>query len=240
MIRKHREPSDPMRIPIDGVVIDGLFAAPPSPRGIVVACSASPHPPDVLDLRALRGRGFATLVVDLLVDAERRDVRRMLDVFLLARRLGAATDAAGRQGDVRDLPIGYLGVGTAAAGTLLASVRDRRVAAVVCHGRPDLAEGVLEQVTVPTLLLADRVDTAGLGLNTAVLASLRCLKQLVVGSISSQTMTTRASSWFHRHLGDGPVAAASAGPRRRDPLAAQPGRPVDRCASRGFRRAWRT
>jgi hypothetical protein len=189
---------DRLRIATDGVVLDARFEVPPAPCAtIVVATTKSASRAPVVDIPPLLERGFAVLVVDLLAGIEHDDARRRLDVFLLARRLVATTEAAVRRRDgLRDLPLGYLGIDTAAAGALIASLDDPCVDAIVCLGRPDLAEGILGRVTAPTLLVA---ETPVLALNRSALKTLQCPKRL---RLASRTVAAApiAVTWFVRHL----------------------------------------
>jgi putative phosphoribosyl transferase len=208
-------------IPIDGAVIDAYLEAPPAPRAMVTVANTVGASEAAVDVRPLLARKFAVLVVDLLAGIEHDDARHRLDVFLLARRLAAATDAARRRDGLRDLSVGYLGIGTAAAAALVASLDDHHVGAIVCRGRPDLAEGILGRVTAPTLLVA---DTTARALNTSALASLRCAKRLLLAPRTSPPSTACAATWFLRHLGGAGVPSRSttdtgAGQvRRRHPL----------------------
>jgi len=207
------ESSEALRIATDGIVLGGVLETPPSPQGVAIVVDVGPCPfAGDPDAPALREAGLATFTVDLLTGAEHGDPRRVLDVFLLARRLGAMTDAVARKDGVGGLPIGYLASGTAAAGALVVSVKDARIGAIVCRrGRPDLAEGILGRVTAPTLLMTRRADRAGLDINAATLAMLQCEKKLVIdrGATGSDAATRHAVGWLARHLRARRLAPAS-------------------------------
>jgi dienelactone hydrolase len=109
---------------------------------------------------ALVDSGMATLLFDLLTDAEARDRTNVFDIGLLASRLVAAIDWVRAQPELARLPIGLFGASTGAAAALTAAaLRPGVVAAVVSRGgRPDLAGDVLELVAAPTLLIVGGAD----------------------------------------------------------------------------------
>lgn len=188
---------DRLRIAVDGIVLEARLDAPPTPHATIVVATTVGGGEPAVDARPLRQRGFAALVVDLLVGCEHDDPRRRLDTFLLGRRITAVTNAVRARDGLRDLPVGYLGVGIAAAGALVASLDDPQVGAiVVCRGRPDLAQGILDRVTAPTLLVADAGE---LPLNRSALESMHCPKRLRRASRAVAPMPI-ATTWFVRHL----------------------------------------
>jgi putative phosphoribosyl transferase len=198
-------------IPTDGVVLQGVLEVPSRVRGVVVVARGGGtflHG-GALDGRALRRSGLATLLVDLLVAGESTDPRCLLDVFRLARRLEAVTRAVTARSGIGGLPIGYFADGTAAAGALVASLDDPRVAAVVCaRGRPDLAQGILGRLTAATLFIVGGDDENASGLEPSALAALRCPWQMTPldaagGSrlkAAGRVVTRVARDWFARHI----------------------------------------
>jgi putative phosphoribosyl transferase len=112
---------------------------------------------------------LATLLFDLLTPEEAEDRERVFDVVLLASRLEAAERWVRRWPAVGRLPVAFFGASTGAAAALVAAAAlGARVAAIVSRGgRPDLAAGVLERVTAPTLLIVGGEDRAVLELNRA-------------------------------------------------------------------------
>lgn len=197
-------------------------------RGVVVFASgsgSSPHTPgnrSVVD--ELHRGGFATLLLDLLtLPEEQADLERgtfRFDVDLLAHRLVRAADWLAHHDETRGLPIGYFAGSTGVAASLLAAVhRPRLVSAIVSHsGRPDLADGVLPAVRVPTLLIVAESDSDLLELNRQALALLRCEKELSVirgathlfdapGALAD--VANLAREWFHKHLVPKPASAGN-------------------------------
>jgi putative phosphoribosyl transferase len=162
------------------------LAVPPQPIGWVVFAHGSGS--SRLSLRnlsvatALNRAGIATLLFDLLTDAEERDRRNVFDVELLGRRLVSATRWLRAQPEGCGLPIGYFGASTGAAAALLAAAElpDDICAVVSRGGRPDLAAQWLSEVRAPTLLIAGGADLAVLELNQDAAMRLPCRKELAV------------------------------------------------------------
>lgn len=162
-------------------------------------------------LMRLQSRGLSTLDFDLLTPEESADPARMHDVALLTARLEqalAALPAAERQ-----RPIGLLSsdTGTAAALTLAAR-QPRSVRAVVSRsGRPDLADEVLADVRVPTLLVVGAADPETVEVNRAAYARLRCEKRIdlvprathhFLEAGTMEVAAQHAGDWFCAHLAE--------------------------------------
>jgi putative phosphoribosyl transferase len=112
--------------------------------------------------------GFATLLVDLLTEAEAsRDAITMeyrFDVKLLSRRIVLASEWLRAS---QRLPIGYYGASTGASAALIAAAeKPELVVAIVSRGgRADLAGDSLPLVKAPTLLIVGSLDREVLRLN---------------------------------------------------------------------------
>jgi putative phosphoribosyl transferase len=133
----------------------------------------------------LQERGLATLLFDLLTEAEDREERHTghlrFDIPLLAQRLIAATDWISQHETTRDLPPGYFGSSTGAAAALVAAATDGRARAVVSRGgRADLADEHLEQVRAPVLLIVGENDGGVIDLNQQARERLRCKNSLSI------------------------------------------------------------
>ena len=174
----------------DGALLGGMLDVPADPIGLVVfahGSGSSRHSPRNRSVaRYLGGRGFATLLFDLLTPAESDDRRLVFDVALLSQRLGDAIGwARGRDGVAR-LPIACFGASTGAAAALTAAAEPAAgIAAVVSRGgRPDLAGDALGRVTVPVLLIVGGDDTEVLALNQAAAERIpgRCRIAVVPGA----------------------------------------------------------
>lgn len=204
-----------VRLPAGAVWLDGDLDVPADARGVVLfahGSGSSRHSPRnraVAD--ALRRRGFATLLFDLLTPEEDRDRARRFDIALLARRLSAALDRVRGEAGLAGRPVGLFGASTGAAAALqLAAARPEAIAAVVSRGgRPDLAgPDALRAVRAPTLLVVGGDDTELLALNRAVQGAIGPHARLAVvpgathlfeepGTL--EAAATLAADWFGRH-----------------------------------------
>jgi putative phosphoribosyl transferase len=160
---------------------------------------------------AFATRGVATLLFDLLTPEEEADRENVFDIPLLAGRLAEVVEWIGRQPLVGSLPLGLFGASTGAAAALVAAVRlGDRVGAVVSRGgRPDLADGALDEVRAPTLLIVGGADEGVIELNERALARLRAPKRLQIVPGASHlfsepgaldAVTEHAVHWFEVHL----------------------------------------
>ncbi|MEW5626693.1 phosphoribosyltransferase family protein [Streptomyces hydrogenans] len=175
-----------VRIPAGGPVLPGDLAVPDGAAGLVLFAHGSGSgrhsPRNRAVAAALNGAGLATLLFDLLTEAEATDRSRVFDTPLLAERLGhAAVWTAGWSG-TEGLPRGYFGASTGAAAALWAAAEPGDdVAAVVSRGgRPDLAGDRLAGVRAPTLLVVGGSDDLVLDLNRRAGELLRCEHRLEV------------------------------------------------------------
>ena len=134
----------------------------------------------------------------------------VFDIGLLAERLEAAIRFVATRAQTAALPLGLFGASTGAAAALVAAAHEHRVQAIVSRGgRPDMANGALGRVTVPTLLIVGGHDEEVLALNQLALERLSSEKQLVVvpgathlfeepGTLEEAARL--AAEWFARHL----------------------------------------
>jgi putative phosphoribosyl transferase len=160
---------------------------------------------------ALNERGMATLLFDLLTPDEEADRANVFDIPLLAERLVAAVDWIDRQDELARLPLGLFGASTGAAAALVAAARlGKRVGAVVSRGgRPDMAAGVLDRVSAPTLLIVGGFDDVVIELNEKAYALLHAEKalEIVPGAThlfpepgALERVIDLAGDWFAAHL----------------------------------------
>jgi putative phosphoribosyl transferase len=209
-----------VRVPVDGIELDGDLAGTTGARGLVLfahGSGSSRHSPRnrfVAD--ALGEGGLATLLVDLLTaDEEQVDLRTRhlrFDIGLLADRLEHIAAWLRDQPGTAELPIGLFGASTGGGAALVAAARrPELVAAVVSRGgRPDLAGDALTDVQAPTLLIVGGLDTEVIELNRQAYEQLRCPKQLeiVPGAThlfeepgTLERAAELARDWFVTHLG---------------------------------------
>lgn len=203
-----------------GVRVHGDLVVPPDATGLVLFAhgsgSSRKSPRNRLVASALHGRRIATLLFDLLTEAEEATRANVFDIPLLARRLRGAAAWARRDPALGALALGYFGASTGAAAALVAAADDAAVRAVVSRGgRPDLAGDALPRVRAPVLLLVGGDDGQVLALNRDAAARLRAPHELVVvpgathlfeepGTL--EEVARRAADWFAAHLA-APAAA---------------------------------
>lgn len=213
-------------IHLGSLQLRGLLASPAGARGVVVFAHGSGSgrlsPRNQFVAAQLQDAGFATLLFDLLTADEEwreRETRHLrFDIPLLGARLLAVTRWLHERKDTAQLVVGYFGASTGAAAALVAAAEAAtphrqdlpEVFAVVSRGgRPDLAEGALELVQAPTLLIVGSEDLRVIELNRQALARLHCEKELTLvpgathlfeepGTLEAAARI--AADWFVRHL----------------------------------------
>ncbi|WP_212635032.1 dienelactone hydrolase family protein [Aliiruegeria lutimaris] len=196
--------------------LEGELVVPLDPRGIVLFAhgSGSSHlsPRNRAVAATFNAHGLATLLFDLLTPAEAVDRRNVFDIPLLADRVTEAVRHVVGESEVNKLPMGLFGSSTGAAAALVAAAKlGTQVSAVVSRGgRPDLAEGQLDRVTAPTLLIVGGADSEVIALNRHALGELYCDKLLRIvpgaGHLfeepgTLEAMTRIACEWFEHYLG---------------------------------------
>ncbi len=211
-----------VRIPADGVTVEGTLALPADCRGVVLFAHGSGSsrlsPRNQFVAEELRRARVGTLLFDLLTEREAGSRANVFDIPLLARRLGAATQWLRAQPEFARLPIGYFGASTGAAAALVAAAEAPGVAAVVSRGgRPDLAGEALGRVQAPTLLIVGGDDHDVLSLNRMALASLAGPREMLVVSGAThlfeepgtlEEVARHAARWFAEHFPRPAVARA--------------------------------
>jgi len=208
-----------VRIPHETVHLEGELAVPGQATGLVLfahGSGSSRHSPrNQFVARTIREAGVGTLLFDLLtsdeeaVDTYTRHLR--FDMGLLARRLVAATMWTALEPLTQNLRFGYFGSSTGGGAALVAAAQlGSRIGAVVSRGgRPDLANGALERMHAPTLLVVGSLDPLVIELNEDAFARLRCEKkfELVHGAShlfdepgTLVQVARLAADWFAWHL----------------------------------------
>ncbi|MEG3627854.1 dienelactone hydrolase family protein [Streptomyces poriticola] len=208
-------PSGQARLSADLVI-------PAGPRGAVLFAHGSGSsrlsPRNRAVAAELQRAGFATLLLDLLTEAEAREDEvtgwLRFDIGMLAGRLADAVDWLTRRPDTADLPVGLFGASTGAAAALItAGERPARVSAVVSRGgRPDLAGDALTRVRAPVLLIVGGHDETVLDLNRRAAEQLPGPHELhvVPGAThlfpepgALEQVSEAAADWFRRHTDRG-------------------------------------
>jgi putative phosphoribosyl transferase len=225
--------SGKVRIPGRGVALEGDLELPPEARSIVVFAhgsgSSRSSPRNQSVARTLRGKGFGTLLFDLLTAEEealdRRTAHLRFDIALLGERLIDATRWILDATDLRGPAVGYFGASTGAGAALMAAAElGVAIGAVVSRGgRPDLAARALPRLKAPTLLIVGALDEQVIRLNEQALALLRSEKRLEIVPGASHLfeepgtlaeVARLAGAWFERYL-PAPSAHSRPGPPSR-------------------------
>ncbi|HEU4700444.1 MAG TPA: alpha/beta family hydrolase [Gemmatimonadales bacterium] len=209
------------------VRLAATLGVPAARRGVVLfahGSGSSRHSPRNRYVAGeLQRAGFATVLADLLTEAEERadavDAHLRFDIGMLAERLAGIVDQLGRLPETRGLPVGLFGASTGGGAALVAAAgRPDAVRAVVSRGgRPDLAGAALARVRAPTLLVVGGRDDVVIELNETARARMpgEVRLEIVPGAThlfeepgALEAVARLAVAWFERWLGRGPAPAA--------------------------------
>ena len=204
-----------VRIPTHTATLTGDLAVPKHSTGLVLFAHGSgsgrQSPRNLFVAEYLQREGLATLLFDLLTEAEDRQYRNRFDIALLAERLLAATRWVLTEPTVSGLTMGYFGASTGAAAALYAAAAMPSTKAVVSRGgRPDLAMSALPHVRAATLLIVGGADETVLALNRLAYAQLSGPRALEVVPDAThlfeepgalEEVARLAADWFKRYLG---------------------------------------
>ncbi len=205
----------PVKIPVEGVTLEGDLVLPEKPKGIVLFAHGSGSsrlsPRNTFVARVLQKAGVATLLFDLLTEKEDMVYETRFDIPLLAQRLVAATRWAISQKETQGLSIGYFGASTGAAAALIAAaeLQDTIQAVVSRGGRPDLAMEHLARVKAPTFFIVGGFDDVVIELNQKAYDHLTSEKkmEIVPGAThlfeepgTLEQVADLARDWFVKHL----------------------------------------
>jgi putative phosphoribosyl transferase len=222
-------------IDVEGATLQGTLFIPKGASGLALfahGSGSSRHSPrNRYVAQVLNSRGIATLLFDLLtrkeesIDQYTGELR--FDIPFLAKRLVDATRWIMGNPDTSDLQLGYFGASTGAGAALVAaSQMPDVISAVVSRGgRPDLAQGALDAVRAPTLLIVGGDDEPVIGMNRDALAKLECPeKKLVIVQGAThlfeepgtlEEVARLAANWFSYHLARPNPARAQAAKGRK-------------------------
>jgi putative phosphoribosyl transferase len=190
--------------------LEGILSLPAQPSGLVIfahGSGSSRHSPRNTQVATrLQEAGLATLLFDLLSEAEASDRAQVFNIPLLAERLEEALDWALTDDDANALAVGLFGASTGAAAALVAAAaKPQRVRALVSRGgRPDLAGHSLGRVRAPTLLIVGGADTTVLELNREAYGAMtarRSWRSLPAPRICSRSRALSTKSWRPRATG---------------------------------------
>jgi putative phosphoribosyl transferase len=193
----------------------GILAMPEAPDGLVIFAHGSGSSRFSVRNRYVADKlgqsGFATLLFDLLTEAEGDDRRNVFDIPLLGARVVEAIDWAGADPRTSGLPIGLFGASTGAGAAIVAAaLRPDPVTAIASRGgRPDLAGRALGEVRAPTLLIVGGEDREVLALNASARKAMHCKSSLKVvpgaGHLFEEQgaldqALAAAAEWYKSHL----------------------------------------
>ncbi len=203
-------------IPINKHTLESELTVPAEAIGLVIfahGSGSSRHSPRNKHVaNRLVQDSLATLLVDLLTEEEDINYQTRFDIELLAERLTAITDWATHDARTEHLSIGYFGASTGAAAALFAArgAEDTIKAVVSRGGRVDLANEVIKDLRVPTLLIVGQEDYGVREANEETFLCLTCPKELAViphaTHLFEEPGTLRrvadlAADWFTKYIG---------------------------------------
>ena len=206
-----------IKIPINGIQLEGILDIPEGARSIVIfahGSGSSRHSPrNNFIAKVLFDEGFATLLFDLLTEEEDEDYEMRFNIPLLTERLTKTTEWAMKKEEIKNMEIGYFGASTGAASALSAAAGfgDKIKAVVSRGGRPDMAMDFLPDVKSPTLLIVGGWDEPVIDMNEAALAQLKCEKKIEIvpeathlfeESGKLEEVAELAKEWFKKYLSD--------------------------------------
>lgn len=205
-----------LRIPVNGIELEGNLVVPQPAKGVVLFAHGSGSsrlsPRNNFVAQILQQAGIATLLMDLLTQKEDSIYENRFDIELLTRRLERATQWITTHPPCVGLDIGYFGASTGAAAALdAASTLGPAIRAVVSRGgRPDLAFAALPKVQAATLLIVGSLDDQVVELNRQAYEKLKGEKHLAIVQGATHLfeepgtlpeVARLAADWFSRHLG---------------------------------------
>lgn len=204
-----------VKIPINGIELEGNLLIPEAAEGIVVfahGSGSSRHSPrNNFVAKVLFDADMATLLFDLLTEDEDEIYEARFNISLLTKRLEIATEWLIKQKEAKGLNVGFFGSSTGAAAALeAAAALGNKIKAVVSRGgRPDMAMDHLSDVKSPTLLIVGGWDQPVIGMNQAALAQLKCEKELKIVPEATHLFEEEgkleeaaelAKEWFKKYL----------------------------------------
>lgn len=208
-----------VRIPVGNVEVEGNLTFSSQDKGIVLFAHGSGSsrfsPRNQFVAKEFNKANIGTLLFDLLTPEEEEEdivtAEYRFNIPLLAERLIEATQWLRNDQTTKNFKLGYFGASTGAAAALIAAAKlPNDISAVVSRGgRPDLAEGYLEQVAAPTLLLVGSLDTVVIELNRQAISQMKNENKLVLISNAThlfgepgklEEVAALSKDWFLRYL----------------------------------------
>jgi putative phosphoribosyl transferase len=197
-------------IPAGSVQLEGILMMPDEAEDIVLFAhgggSGLYSTRNRYIAHVLRQNGLATLLISLMTSEEEAiDVRTQqfrLDVSLLTARLLSTTAWLSHQPSTCHLKIGYLGDGIAGGAALLAAAEHPFALGAIAlrSGRTDLADHLLPQIQVPTLLIVDSSDPETVAMNQQKLEIISGASHQFAEPGALAEVARLASQWFKHYL----------------------------------------
>jgi pimeloyl-ACP methyl ester carboxylesterase len=199
----------------DNLSLKGNLCVPKTAMGLVLfshgSGSSRRSPRNNFVAEVLQANGMATLLFDLLTEAEDQNYANRFNIDLLTLRLIEVTHWVKQQQGIKSFPIGYFGASTGAASALRAAAYfGDDVGAVVSRGgRPDLALKDLHKVTAPTLLIVGGWDDQVIEPNEMAFQQLKCQRKLEIVPEATHLfeepgklaiVSQHSATWFSRWL----------------------------------------
>lgn len=204
-----------IEIPLTSVTLKGDLVIPENAIGIVVfshgSGSSRLSTRNRMVAEILQKQNIGTLLFDLLTVQEDEVYRNRFNIDLLVSRLIETTEWLMKYSYAKNIPIGYFGASTGAASALRAAAYfGNLIQSVVSRGgRPDLALGVLHQVTAPTLLIVGGMDVPIIEMNKIAFDELESIKEMKIVPGASHLfeepgklieVSNLAAVWYKKHL----------------------------------------
>jgi dienelactone hydrolase len=208
--------NDSVRIDMPDVALIGDLVIPEGAAGLIVfshgSGSSRLSSRNRFVAQHLQRSGFATLLFDLLTEEEDREYSNRFDIMKLTQRLIETTYWIQRDPRTDNLNIGFFGASTGAASAIgaAAAVGPDIIKAVVSRGgRPDLADTVLPDLMVPTLLIVGGKDEAVLEMNIQAQDQMQCIKDVEIVPDAThlfeepgalEMVAQLATDWFRKYV----------------------------------------
>ncbi|WP_276498924.1 dienelactone hydrolase family protein [Pontibacter litorisediminis] len=208
--------NDSVRIELQDATLIGDLAIPENAFGLIIfshgSGSSRLSSRNRFVAEHLQRSGFATLLFDLLTEEEDQETRNRFDIPKLTRRLIDTTYWVQQDPRTQDLNIAYFGASTGAASAIGAAAAEGPdiVKAVVSRGgRPDLADTVLPDLMVPTLLIVGGKDESVLEMNIQAQNQMQCIKDVEIVPDAThlfeepgalEMAAQLATDWFRKYV----------------------------------------
>ncbi|TPE43896.1 dienelactone hydrolase family protein [Pontibacter mangrovi] len=208
--------NDSVRIDVQGVSLIGDLAIPENAFGLIIfshgSGSSRLSSRNRFVAEHLQRSGFATLLFDLLTEEEDQEYSNRFDIPKLTKRLIDTTYWVQQDPRTQNFNIGFFGASTGAASAIGAAAAEGSeiIKAVVSRGgRPDLADAVLPDLQVPTLLIVGGKDEEVLELNKQAQDQMQCIKDLEIVPDAThlfeepgalEMVAQLATDWFRKYV----------------------------------------